>query len=615
MAFVAAMQELSIRLADLLSTIRVDHLYCEELTLTDYVELKIRTNADDPWCTICGHKGPQGDRHSCFAQLGTPDGDCTMGFLFYIGSQIRQAAFHRFEYERHVEAAIRTHHTFLSHENKTFEDCQIAQSQCTQFQKLFFPHMRHGFLYSRGSPVVKIEEIKFRFFHNPRPGHWYHNTYRLTLTDGKQYAFDPTGCQFGPDWSLFKAWHLYCQEHMWVYKYSRPLGSEYLLGTYLEKSFDEGSQRWQKLLAAPRNRGKMRQRQNAEDRHDFQLVVSYNLNYTLSILYRKPLVYLMTHKMWLSKKIHCCVATPAWLLRGSNLATSMTRSKSRNTHAHLATQSQQADRNSTLLVLLESSAMTPKELEEAQKKEARKLRVTIQDSHILRKILAGNSWCAFCGAIEFIHGTIPDICAKHSTSADEMERHILPKILKLIDAVQVWALGMQADDEQNSPMSQLRSLDNWPVLGRNPTPVQKKMFEDCLLRKWRCEQSVLFLTPYVTKELLNGTDNGRSAVPVVKIEEIDYSTYGFHYFVWGKTPPAPSNSMNVWKTTWRRGRKHSIYRLHTRNGAMYAFDPTGIQFGPEWPTFMEWTAYEKRYGAIYEKVVIEPLGSKLVACE
>jgi hypothetical protein len=96
----------------------------------------------------------------------------------------------------------------------------------------------------------------------------------------------------------------------------------------------------------------------------------------------------------------------------------------------------------------------------------------------------------------------------------------------------------------------------------------------------------------------------------VEIEEVDYTTHEWHQFRWGKAPPAPSEKKSHWEKRDVRRFDHSMYRLRTDKGELYAFDPTGIQFGPECPTFMKWADYERIYISMYGPVLIEPLGSK-----
>jgi hypothetical protein len=138
--------------------------------------------------------------------------------------------------------------------------------------------------------------------------------------------------------------------------------------------------------------------------------------------------------------------------------------------------------------------------------EKRDYRVTMHDQRILAQVLAGNCWCAICGAKDFVAGKTPGVCAEHETS--EEERCLLPKILKLINVVRNWAREMQTTEEQESPTLQLRSLDNWPLLPvpkkRSPIVAQKVMFAKCLLRKQRCAESVVYLELYVEEELVNG---------------------------------------------------------------------------------------------------------------
>ena len=64
------------------------------------------------------------------------------------------------------------------------------------------------------SPVVKIEEVTFATEVPPDKKGWWHCIFRLTLEDGKEYALDLTGIQFGPDWPLLMDWWEYCYKHI-----------------------------------------------------------------------------------------------------------------------------------------------------------------------------------------------------------------------------------------------------------------------------------------------------------------------------------------------------------------------------------------------------------------
>jgi hypothetical protein len=235
----------------------------DDLALTDLSEEKIRTSGGNPWCYICGHRGPVNGRHSCFTQLGAANGDYDLVFLFRAGLEIRQEAFSFFWCQRVFcdGEPIRVNDSFSPQQNKTLKDCQVFQSRCKQIQDWFFPQMRQEFIYGMkhhiarlyfhlfgpayGSPVAKIEEVQFstQVLYPPRHTGLLsrHNTYCITLKNGRQYAFDPTGCQFGPDWVLFKPWHNYYNDHIRVgaFRYARPLGSEYLLGEDWQQSLSE----------------------------------------------------------------------------------------------------------------------------------------------------------------------------------------------------------------------------------------------------------------------------------------------------------------------------------------------------------------------------------------
>lgn len=54
--------------------------------------------------------------------------------------------------------------------------------------------------------VLYVEEVEFgtgNYF-------WYdHNAFRVTMSSGERWVFDPTGVQFGPDWPLFARWEGY----------------------------------------------------------------------------------------------------------------------------------------------------------------------------------------------------------------------------------------------------------------------------------------------------------------------------------------------------------------------------------------------------------------------
>jgi hypothetical protein len=55
------------------------------------------------------------------------------------------------------------------------------------------------------------------------------------------------------------------------------------------------------------------------------------------------------------------------------------------------------------------------------------------------------------------------------------------------------------------------------------------------------------------------------------------------------------------------GYKHSAFLITLRSGVQYVFDPTGPQFGADWPLLERWTRYRDR---TFGMVVIRPLGSR-----
>jgi hypothetical protein len=72
--------------------------------------------------------------------------------------------------------------------------------------------------------VRKAEEIQFATYPYYE---WAHCTFRITLVSGEQYAFDPTGVQFGPLWALLSPWTEY--QNARVYNnmmVEEPLGQE-----------------------------------------------------------------------------------------------------------------------------------------------------------------------------------------------------------------------------------------------------------------------------------------------------------------------------------------------------------------------------------------------------
>ena len=135
-----------------------DHLNCRNLTMSDYVEVKIGANRDNPWCNICGHKGPLTGMHSCFGQLGVQNWDYDLAFLFRAGFRIQREAFRFFLCQRTLcdNNPIRVNRGFSYQQNQSFRDCQVFESRCKQIQDWFFPQMRQQFIYGKKHKIIRL---------------------------------------------------------------------------------------------------------------------------------------------------------------------------------------------------------------------------------------------------------------------------------------------------------------------------------------------------------------------------------------------------------------------------------------------------------------------------
>jgi hypothetical protein len=145
----------------------------------------------------------------------------------------------------------------------------------------------------------------------------------------------------------------------------------------------------------------------------------------------------------------------------------------------------------------------------------------------------------------------------------------------------------------------------FPVISSFSAAATRRL-QDCIVAKKQCERSIYFNFDRVYKNMLLGKNKETPLLailssnasldpkcPVVKVEEVKYLTY-------------PRENGLIW---W-----HCVFRLTPRDGTFYAFDPTGIQFGPEWPLIQEWWQYQWKHIQC-PKPTIEPFGSKITKLE
>jgi hypothetical protein len=52
---------------------------------------------------------------------------------------------------------------------------------------------------------------------------------------------------------------------------------------------------------------------------------------------------------------------------------------------------------------------------------------------------------------------------------------------------------------------------------------------------------------------------------------------------------------------------HCAFRITLINEQVFVFDPTGIQFGPDWAVLTTWEEYEAEFGVL-DELVVRPLG-------
>ena len=62
---------------------------------------------------------------------------------------------------------------------------------------------------------------------------------------------------------------------------------------------------------------------------------------------------------------------------------------------------------------------------------------------------------------------------------------------------------------------------------------------------------------------------------------------------------------------------HCAFEIRLASGSRYVFDPTGIQFGVEWPLLCSFEEFERRLmhpDAATRRLQLRPLGSKAKLC-
>lgn len=114
-------------------------------------------------------------------------------------------------------------------------------------------------------------------------------------------------------------------------------------------------------------------------------------------------------------------------------------------------------------------------------------------------------------------------------------------------------------------------------------PEQAKRLRRCQVLARRCKLSQIQLHGRLKQLLLDIDDS-----PVESISEVSFQTHGLPIGKWA----------------------HCIFRIRLKNGSQYAFDPTGIQFGPRWALIQDWDRYSRAKIDAREDVDVSELGSR-----
>ncbi|KAF2708118.1 hypothetical protein K504DRAFT_456169 [Pleomassaria siparia CBS 279.74] len=116
-----------------------------------------------------------------------------------------------------------------------------------------------------------------------------------------------------------------------------------------------------------------------------------------------------------------------------------------------------------------------------------------------------------------------------------------------------------------SQLAPLRTVPRQPHL----TLEERSRAFNCLLLKQTCAVSMAWMSAPVQYAFF---DDGRIRGLVAAIHELSFPVRDLDGMLW----------------------KHWAFGLTLWDGSLWIFDPTGRQFGPQWPTLLPWTEYQRQ---------------------